>query len=355
MDKPPAPFNVRVLDVTPASVPAQTSIRALLPAVRRTRADELVVPQPDFDFLEQQLLVRKLNAVQDWLWACGRPMPPRPLHHQLVINRGIVVTEDPELHLLWTSNIIYVKPLPRWILDPSFWAEFLLCDETPRRRELAECARGFLFSYCALVAYETDFRIAQANSLIPSAVTWEAWQDLSAEIIGNHCFSSINPRYWYGELRLNRLNKIYRFRMGYIFRGYTRVAGHAVYGDLLRDNFAGLATILGYVVIVLTSMQVGLGTEKLAADESFQAVSWGFTIFSMIAPLIAVVAIFFFALFWAISNWLATTKYEGRRFHEMGVRPFWRMQHRKPTKVAGSASAKPFIDDMSDGGTEVMG
>lgn len=353
MDKPPAPFKVRILDVDPASVPVQTSIRSLLPAVRRTRTDELIVPQPDFDFLEQQLLVRKLNAVQDWLWACGRPMPPRALHHQLVIKRGIVVTEDPELHLLWTSNIIYVKPLPRWMLDPSFWAEHLLCDETPRRRELAECARGFLFSYCALLAYETDFRIAQANSLVPPNVTWEAWQDLSSEIVSNHCFSSINPRYWYGELRLNRLNKIYRFRMGYVFRGYTRVAGHAVYGDLLRDNFAALATILGYIVIVLTSMQVGLGTEKLAADENFQAVSWGFTVFSMIAPLIAAAAIFFFALFWAISNWLATKNYEGRRFREMGVRPFWRMQNRKPTKVAGSASAKPFIDDMSEGGTEL--
>ncbi|KAJ1325835.1 DUF6601 domain-containing protein [Microdochium nivale] len=344
MDKTNIPFQVRVLGLP--SEPERPSYRALLPAARRTRGDEIVVPQPDLDFLDQELLVRKLNAVQDWLWACGRPMPPRPLHHQLVIRREIIVTESPELHLLWGNGRLYVKPLPRWMLDPAFWADHLACDESPRRRELAECARGFLFSYCALVAYETDFHIAQANHLIPAAVTWEAWQDISSEVLRNHCFSAINPRYWYGELRLNRLNKIYRFRMGFLFRGYTRVAGHSVYGDLLRDNFAGLATILGYVVIVLTAMQVGLGTEKLAADETFQTVSWGFTVFSMIAPLVAVGAIFIFAFFWIISNWLATTGYEGKRFREMGVRPFWRIQpQRYNAAAAGSTSAVPFIDD----------
>ncbi|KAH7029105.1 uncharacterized protein B0I36DRAFT_325052 [Microdochium trichocladiopsis] len=355
MDKTHLPFKIRVLDVAPGPAPVRDSVRALLPAARRTRGDEIVVAQPDFDFLEQELLVRKLNAVQDWLWACGRPMPPRALHHQLVIQRDIVVTENPELHLLWGNGRLYVKPLPRYLLDPTFWAEHLVCDESPRRRELAECARGFLFSYCALIAYETDFHIAQANHLIPAALTWEAWQDVSSEIIRNHCFSAINPRYWYGELRLGRLNKIYQFRLGYIFRGYTSVAGYKVYGDLLRDNFAGLATILGYVVIVLTSMQVGLGTEKLAADETFQAVSWGFTIFSMIAPLIAVAAILVFAFFWIMSNWLATTSYEGRRFREMGVRPFWRMQQRKAKTTASSTSAKPFIDDgASEEGQEAM-
>ncbi|KXJ90255.1 hypothetical protein Micbo1qcDRAFT_196391 [Microdochium bolleyi] len=341
MTKAPLPFQVRVLGLPTEPLP----LRSLLPASFRTRTDELVVPEPNFDFLEQELLVRKLNAVQDWLWACGRPMPPRPLHHQLVIRRDIVVTESPELHLLWGNGRLYLKPLPRWLLDPGFWADHLVSDESPRRRELAECARGFLFSYCALIAYETDFHVAQTNCLLPSTLTWEAWQDISSEIIRNHCFSAINPRYWYGELRLNRVNKIYRFRLGFLFRGYTRVAGHRVYGDLLRDNFAALATILGYVVIVLTSMQVGLGTEKLAGDETFQAVSWGFTIFSMVAPLVAVGAIFVFTLFWIMSNWLATTSYEGRRFREMGVRPFWRKQNRKPAMTADSKSAKPFIDD----------
>lgn len=52
--------------------------------------------------------------------------------------------------------------------------------------------------------------------------------------------------------------------------------------------------------------------------------SYGFTIFSIIAPLIAGVGIFLFILAMFVSNWLVTKKYEERRFKEMGVEPYWR-------------------------------
>ena len=103
-----------------------------------------------------------------------------------------------------------------------------------------------------------------------------------------------------------------------------------------------MAAILGYVVIVLSAMQVGLGTERLASDEAFQAVSWGFTVFSMIAPLIGVAAIFIFVFFFALSNWLATTRYEEKRFRKMHVERFWRTQEfRSLTKPEGSS---PFVN-----------
>lgn len=200
-------------------------------------------------------------------------MPPRPLHYRVLTSREIHVTENPELHLVWAKNRIFVKPIPRWLLDPDFWSAHLLVTAAANsdgnkhqpdpRKDLAACALGFLFTYTALVACESDFRIAVDKGLVPRQVSWDRWRAFSAQIVQNHCYASANPRYWYGELRLSRLNKIYRIRMGYFLRGYSKVVSHAVFEDLFRDNFGALAAVLGYVVIVLTAMQVGLATDQL--------------------------------------------------------------------------------------------
>ncbi|KAF9882374.1 hypothetical protein CkaCkLH20_00410 [Colletotrichum karsti] len=345
MDGPSVPFTVRVLNdgVDLAATSAKTSppgaFSDLLPATTRAQNDDITVPQAEnVDFLDRELLVRRLNDVQDLLWLCGRPMPPRPLHYQVLTSRDIHVTENPELHLVWAKNRIFVKPIPRWLLDPDFWAAHLLVTTTANvchdgnrhqpdpRKDLAPCALGFLFTYTALIAYESDFRIAVEKGLVPHQVSWDRWRALSAQIVQNHCYASVNPRYWYGELRLSRLNKIYRFRLGHLLRGYSKVASYAVYEDLLRDNFGTLAAALGYVVIVLTAMQVGLGTDRLMGDESFQNASYGFTVFSILAPLIAGFGIIFFVVIMVVSNWIVTKVYERKRFREMGVEPFWRDQ-----------------------------
>lgn len=166
--------------------------------------------------------------------------------------------------------------------------------------------------------------MAKEGGLLPSGLTWAAWKELAKDFLQSHCYASVNPRYWYGELRLSRLNKVYRLRKGFLLRGYSKVAAHTVYVDLLRDNFAALAAILGYVVIVLTAMQVGLGVERLQEDEAFQNASYGFTVFSIIAPLVAGMGIVIAVLAMFISNWIITKSYEGKRFREMGVEPFWR-------------------------------
>lgn len=298
---------------------------ALLPASSRAKTDDISTPSANLHyFLEKELFVKRINAIQDWLWACGRPMPPRPLHYQLVLSRDIIVTEAAELHLVWGPKGIHVKPLPEYLLDREFWQTHIIGDGGSEPQEVEKCARGFLFSYCALIAYKSDFRIAKDHGLLPENLSWESWKLFSAQILESHCFAAVNPRYWYGELRLGRLNKVYRFRKLSLFRGYSRIAGYAVYGDLIRDNFAALITLLGYVVIVLTAMQVGLATDKLVANEAFQAASYGLTVFAIIGPLIAGVSIILFAFIWILSNWRATKRYEGRRFKDIGVEPYWR-------------------------------
>ncbi|OTB06169.1 hypothetical protein M426DRAFT_9984 [Hypoxylon sp. CI-4A] len=300
------PFTERVLG------DPQQNFTALLPASHRNKDDHIVVPQLDSEFLARELLVEKLNNIQDWLWICGLPMPPRPL-------RDIAISEDPQLHLVWSKNHMFLKPIPQYLLEPDFWTLHILHDQ-----RLADCARGFLFSYAALIAYESDFNIAKEKGLLPSKIRWESWKKFSTEILENHCYASVNPRYWYGELRLSRLNKVYRLRKGKILRGYSSVGSYAVYVDLIRDNFAALATILGYVVIVLTAMQVGLGVERLQSDEAFQNASYGFTVFSIIAPLAASLGIAMVVVVMFVNNWFHTKDYEKDRFQKMGVEPFWR-------------------------------
>ncbi|KAI0135748.1 hypothetical protein F4814DRAFT_35052 [Daldinia grandis] len=334
----PIPFTTRVLKSREdPSAPQQTSdFNTLLPASYRTKHDDIIVPDLEQGFLKQELLVERLNNIQDWLWICGRPMPPRPLHHQILLSREIAISEDPELHLVWSKNRIFLKPIPPYLLDPDFWAAHIIHDD-----KLTKCARGYLFSYTALIAYQSDFRIAKEKGLLPYYVEWEAWKDFAKEILQGHAYESVNPRYWYGELRLSRLNKVYRIQKGFVLRGYSKVAGHSVYGDLISDNFAALATILGYVVIVLTAMQVGLGVERLQEDETFQNASYGFTVFSIIAPLAAGMGIFLLVLVLFVSNWIVTKDYEVKRFGEMGVEPFWREGYknkRTPSSTNGNST-----------------
>jgi hypothetical protein len=340
------PFSTRALES--AGSASQTAVgdsppkdfTALLPASHRTRADNIVAPSADdVGFLRDELLVPRIDAVKRHLWVVGRPMPPRPLHHQIMLQRELIITEEMDHHLVWAKSRIFIKPMPAYLLDPDFWSTYLLKAGNDNL-ELQQNARGFLHSYAALIAYPSDFRIAKEKGLLPKEVTWPAWKQLTSEVLANHCYSSVNPRYWYGELRLSRLNKIYQVARGSPLRGYSRVVAHVLIGDLLSDNFAVLASGLAYVAIVLTAMQVGLATEVLQPNAMFQDASFGFTVFSIVAPLIAAVGILFGALIMIVANVVATKSYENRRFAEIGLEPPSRSSAGRnketPQKVPGS-------------------
>lgn len=337
MDPPTIPFHVRVLENNPphSSTHATLQFSAQFPATTRVRVesnasgrykDDIVVPQPSLEYLQSELCVQRINDVEEWLWICGRPMPPRPLHHQLILSRNIVVCENIDLHLVWHKDRIFLKPIPLYLLDPDFWAVYLVLStkEEESRRRIIECALGLLFSYTALIAYQSDFTIAQDTGLLPKDVKWESWQQFTAQLLENHCYTSIDPRYWYGELRLSRLNAVYMLRKGAIFRMYSRVGSHSEYQGFLYGNLAVVATILGYVVIVLTAMQVGFSEDRLRNSKSFVDMSFGFTLLAIVAPLAAVALVCLFVMGMVVSNWREAKKYERDRFRDMGVDAKWR-------------------------------
>ncbi|KFY37848.1 hypothetical protein V494_04617 [Pseudogymnoascus sp. VKM F-4513 (FW-928)] len=242
------------------------------------------------EFLRHDLNVSRLSEVEKYLWLAGQRRAARPLHRQVMVERTVIVTEQADLHLTWRGSRIYIKPLPRYLLNEEFWKQNLCGDVN-----LFESAKGFLLSYIWLVFNESDFQMAIDNQnhprLLPAGITYEEWRSFILDFMAKNDFehmTQINPRYRFGELRLNRLNSIYRVKYGreHFLRGYFY--GYHEYGTFLEHNFAWIVTFFAYVAIVLTAMQVGLATNQLMGSTAFHRASYGFTVFSIVSPLAAI-------------------------------------------------------------------
>ena len=220
-------------------------------------------------YLSKELDTSRLDAIQPYLWLAGLERPARALQELVMLGRQIIVTEQTDLHMVWHGSKIYIKPLPEFLLCHRVWEQGLCQYPELYRRGL-----GLLFSYVQLVRAKSDLRVAHSNGLLPDDITWRQWTRLSKAIHHKASVQTINLRYRYGELRLARLNWIYRFN-GHIFRGYAPQASRG-----------WLVGTLVYITIVLTAMQVGLGTTRLSNNLAFQRASYGFTVFSIMGPVI---------------------------------------------------------------------
>jgi hypothetical protein len=329
---------------------------ALLSAAYSTETDDLAAPRLDnvdrvsIDAeIGRELDVGRLIRIQRWWWLVGRPMPPRPLHKQIALGRNLVIDEKMDMHLVWTTGRIYLKPIPSFILCDKFWSDNLTCQPTTPcpcsapvpvspspnttlntrgtllinqrgQSQQQDCSRqsnrrralGFLLSYIALVRHESDFIIAQESRLIPKDVTWPVWNKMAHRILSiDDIYHQIDPRFVYGELRLSRLNKIYIYSGISIFRGY--VSNFQRYDDFWRQNFTILTSSIAYMVIVLTAMQVGLATKTLSDSRVFDRASYGFTVFCILGPLIFGAIMFLQFCLMFVDNWVSTKRYVHKR------------------------------------------
>ncbi|PHH81399.1 hypothetical protein CDD82_876 [Ophiocordyceps australis] len=321
-----APFSTSPLDL-----PHDTSI-SLLPASYRGKDGDIVPAASESSALaclDKELDLDRLARIQPHLWLAGRPVPPRALHHQLILGRTILVTERMDLHLVWTTGRIFIKPLPRFLLEPCFWHHHLSCGSSsgcPRcgffdhgansslqttcehRQRLRKRALGFLFSYTALIVHETDLHMALANHLVPQEMSWQAWKRLVQQLDPEHIYHEIDPRFYHGELRLGRLDKIYMFKESPC-SAYMPMWNQ--YSAFFRTNLAWLGAATVYIVIILTAMQVGLGSDL--AKPAFKAVSYCFSIFSILGPLVVFAGILLFFCYFFVNNWFFTTRFYKRR------------------------------------------
>ncbi|RDW67568.1 subtilisin-like serine protease [Coleophoma cylindrospora] len=290
-------------------------------------------------FLKTELSLGHLDGMQKHLWFAGARHRATQLHFQIAIGREIVISDRMDLHLLWDNRRVFLKPIPRFLLDPAFWKSNLTCPATctcqnaqqanprpqagnqeqppmnhelppinhetppmnngqpPANQELVPCvdtlrkvAFGFLYSYVCLISSESDFFVANEKRLLPrneddATIKWANWQILARELIKVYDPDKVHPRFHRAELRLHRINIIHRFTQLPLFNPYLREWRD--YGSLFRENLAWIATTTVFIALVLTAMQVGLATDQLKDNRSYQRASYGFSVFAILGPLCA--------------------------------------------------------------------
>jgi hypothetical protein len=92
-----------------------------------------VVADPAKDvksFLKMELSLGDLGEMLKHLWFAGSKHTATQLHFQVAMGREIVVADRMDLHLLWDNERIFLKPIPRFLLDPTFWQSSLKCLST---------------------------------------------------------------------------------------------------------------------------------------------------------------------------------------------------------------------------------
>lgn len=188
-----------------------------------------------------------------------------------MLQRELIVTEQADLHLVWWGNHIFVKPLPGFLLNYNFFKDNL-CSSM----DLYTDACGLLYSYTQLVRHESDLKIAVELGLLSKDTEWDQWLEFSREIrrtVKPDTFPESNRRYQYGELRLGRLNLIYRFFCGRWRRGYHNT--YTDYGSFFQSNFAWALCVFAYTSVVLSTLQLGLAAKRAVVQPDPQSRSLG--------------------------------------------------------------------------------
>jgi uncharacterized membrane protein len=262
-----------------------------------------------YAFLQTDLQTPKLNRVHRHLWLAGLPRPARPLHRQRLLGRAIHLTEVPDEHLIWHENYILIKPIPEYLLSYHFWKAELCHDEALHRS-----ARGLLLSYVWIVSSKSDFNIACETGILPSNTEWNAWRSFVRSMVGGDAqmLLQVDSRYWYGELRLSRLNSLYRvgaagFSKHNLVFGY--MSSSQRYTTFFERNFGWLLAVFVYLTVILSALQVALATNKFGHDARFQSLSYGAAVMSLGVVWTAVGVVLFVWLALFLFHLVSTIRY----------------------------------------------
>ena len=244
-----------------------------------TRACQLVANTTTAsDLLEEQNRLRKvlrddtLESIHKRLWYAGRKGNVSQLHHQKVIRRDIILTERARLHLVWSDKTIYIKRLDGELLDWGYFSKVVCGDEV-----VHQAASGFLLSYARLIEYPSDLEIAQNAGLVNKPVEWHTWQCFRTDVLHHLAGRDVHDRYEYGELRLGRLNTIYRLS----WHGLTYFNVYRDYSSYFGENFTTLVALFALVSVALSAMQVMTSLDSVPAEAA--TTSYRFAIATLVA------------------------------------------------------------------------
>ncbi|KAI1749838.1 hypothetical protein F4782DRAFT_511711 [Xylaria castorea] len=301
----------------------RSSTRILFPHAFR-QYSELFDPRKNVGaFLKNDLEPTRLNKISRHLWLAGLPRPARFLHRQHLLMRTVLPTESPDEHLVWHDTNIWVKPIPEYLLSFEFWEKEICDNET-----LYKSAYGLLLSYTWLIVHKSDHRIAVGAGLLPPEVDYDTWTAFAADLnFGDEYRTSfpVNERYEYGELRLSRLNHLYRlgaagFSLRNIVFGFTSRSTR--YPAFFQRNFGWVLAVFVYFTVLLSALQVALATEKLGTSVDFQNFARVIALLSLAFVLVAVAVML---LVWLFLFW----------FHLMSTIQFWKKTKSQRTGAIG--------------------
>lgn len=203
-----------------------------------------------------------------------------PIHKHLQKGRKIVLTEDPNLHLVWNYDTVYIKPLPHYLLNHLFWNKDLAPGSEHRDKAL-----GFVRSYERLVHYPVDFLLAKEARLLPwppSPSSLQPGQQLRQQPPEELAYSSfaafirpfsrvedvdVSLRWHFGQLRLSRLNWAVRLlqprtasKKGFLHRLFYKKQFWQT-GQFLNEFGAPLLFVFAALSLILSAMQVVLAAK----------------------------------------------------------------------------------------------
>lgn len=214
-------------------------------------------------FLRSELCSDDLDRVAGKLWWMSKQDSANisPLHRQLVKRRSIIVTEDPKLHLVWINDLIFIKPLPRFIVSYSFWEDHLCSADTHEDARIRMAALGYLRTYYHLIKHESDFRIAKDPNLclVPENVTWEQFCNFASKL-NDIPDEDVSPRYAYGQIRLTRLN----FYAPLLLNKSHFQRVESQYGEYFARFYAPILFAIGVTSVSLSGLQVVASIETEA-------------------------------------------------------------------------------------------
>jgi hypothetical protein len=130
--------------------------------------------------LSQELACPVLDELHPYLYLVSRMSSSHidPLHEHLLKGRTVIITENPELHLVWRYKKLYVKPFPEYLYNFVFWEKYLSeLERNSIQPSSRGAALGLARSSAYLVRHKSDFHIAQKNHLIPRDLPYREFRN----------------------------------------------------------------------------------------------------------------------------------------------------------------------------------
>lgn len=142
---------------------------------------------------------------------------------------------------------------------------------------LHQAATGFLLSYARLVEFPSDPGFAQSFRLMNKSITWCSWKAFRNHILIHLVDRHVHDRFEYEDLRLGRLNQIYRMKG----LGLAYFTVHSEYPSYFGANYLSLVALFALVSVALSAMRVMSGID--GAPGAVTTTSYRFAIATLLA------------------------------------------------------------------------